>query len=214
MMTDAIAPTRREREVVHVEIDGRYIGRSECLGKDDYEQVGEDVGSGGRAPPDGVAEDGVGHHVVRVFTSRDRKSRHAEVLSGGLFGAATYRPGELIESAPGLEAEAVIEAYGSTWRRNGADQIPRGTRTYTKKITVGDEPLMASVVLGGEGTPVATRMEPVETEWDDDDQIRMESIGAGGGLSWLLLPGDTYEVSVSTAEGTFSGALVTYRPVD
>jgi hypothetical protein len=42
----------------------------------------------------------------------------------------------------------------------------------------------------------------------------MEPIGAGGGLSWLLLPGDTYEVSVSTADGTFSGALVTYRPVD
>jgi hypothetical protein len=199
---------------LHVEIDGRYIGGVECLGKDDYEQVREDAGPGGLAFPDGIGGIGARQHVVRVFTNRDSKSRHAEALPDGLFGAATYRQGELVESIPGLKEEAVFEAYGSTWQVDGSDRIARGTRTYTKRITVGHDPLMASVVLGEGSTSAAMRVEAVETDWDDEGSFRMEPIGAGGGLSWLLLPGDTYEVSVSTADGTFSGALVTYRPVD
>lgn len=206
----------KPRGWLHVEIDGRYIGGSGCAGEKDYEHVTEDVGSGGRAFPDGIDGIGAGHHVVRVFTNRDSKSRHAEALPGGLFGAAAYRRGELVESVPGLEAEAVFEAYGSTWKHNAADEIPRGTRTYTKKIVVGEEPLMASVDLGaGTTTPVAMSVEAVGTEWSDDfEYLTNDPEIVGGGLSWLLLPGDTYKVSVSAADGTFSGALVTYRPVD
>ena len=206
----------KPRGWLHVEIDGRYVGGSGCAGEKDYEYVREDAGSGGLSFPGGVDGIEAGHHVVRVFTNRDSKSRDAEVLPGGLFGAAVYRQGELVESVPGLGEETVFEAYGYTWERTGSDQIPRGTRTYTERIVVGDEPLLASIVLGaGATTPVAMSVQSVHADWSDESEyLTNDREALGGGLSWMLLPGDTYEVSVSATEGNFSGALVTYRPVD
>ncbi len=201
---------------MNVEIDGRYVGGSDCLGEGDQEQVREDAGSGGLTFPDGIEGIGSGHHTVRVFTSRDSTSRKPEALPGGTFGVAAYDRGDVVEPIPGLVEDAVFEAHGYTWTSAGSDPIPAGTRTYTKRIVVGDEPLMASIVVGpGPTIPVSMSVESVRGDWDDESTYRTNEPDAiGGGLSWMLLPGDTYEVSVSTAAGTFSGALLTSRPID
>lgn len=201
---------------LHLEIDGRFVAGADCLGEDDYEHISEDAGAGGLSFPDGVDGIGPGRHEVRVFTSRDSKTREPESLSGALFGAAAYRQGSTSEPLPGLEEENVFEGYGIVWQNDVSDPIPAGTRTFTKEIVVGSEPMVASILLGpGPTTPVNMQVEAVQTDWEDQSSYRSNDPQSfGGGLSWLLLPGDTYKVTVSTADGTFSGALVTYRPAD